>query len=141
MRKRRSEQRRHRGWQHGLSLLEVLIAFSILTLTLSVVLLGYQHGLRNVATSGQYQRALTLAENRLAEAQMQMPAPLGESSGSAPPFEWTLISEAWQPEGEFLSTAQQLYRLRVEVRWPSGAAQRKVALETLRLSAQALESP
>ena len=63
----------------GFSLLEVLVAFVILALTLSVVMRIFSGGLRNVALADGYSRAVLLAESRLAELSV---LPLeGEASG------------------------------------------------------------
>lgn len=121
--------------QRGLTLLEVLIAFSILAMVLGVVLLGYSHGLRSADHSRDYQRALSIAENRLAEALRESPLQTHTRQGESPPYRWAVIAEPWEAEGEFLQIPQQLYKLRVEVAWGEARQIRHVALESLRLAA------
>ena len=67
--------------QRGLSLIEVLVAFVVLALTLGVILQIFSGGLRNARLSDAYTRALLLAETRLeAEGSEQALVP-GETAG------------------------------------------------------------
>ncbi len=52
--------------QHGFSLLEVLVAFAILSLSLGVLLAIFGKGMDLVGTSDKYTRAVLLAESTLA---------------------------------------------------------------------------
>ena len=54
--------------QSGFSLLEVLVAFSILALALGVLLQSFSTGMRGVTQSGLYSRATLLAESIFARA-------------------------------------------------------------------------
>ena len=51
--------------ERGFSLLEVVVAFSILALSLGVLLQIFQGGLRGVAISRDYTKAVMLAEDKL----------------------------------------------------------------------------
>ena len=55
------------GRQAGFSLLEVLVAFAILALSLGVLLQIFSRAMSTTAVSGSYSRAAAMAEARLAE--------------------------------------------------------------------------
>ena len=78
----------------GFSLIEVLVAFVILALTLSVIMRIFSGGLRNVALAEDYSRAALLAESRLAELSVQ---PLeGEAGGEFDgKYRWRSTVRPW----------------------------------------------
>ncbi len=118
--------------QHGYSLLEVLVAFTILALAVGTILSLFATGLRNTTVAADYARALTLAESQLAAMQGRDASRLdvGVSEGVEEGFGWyTRIS----PYQEFASGGIRsgLYRIDVRVEWGEGGEQRSVNLSTL----------
>jgi general secretion pathway protein I len=122
--------------QSGYTLIEVLVAFMILTLALTVLLRIFSGGLRNVSVSSDYATATLIAESRLAAAGIDIPLRPGETSGTeGERFEWTVSVQDYQPWPGYRSAARGLdaYRVTVTVEWPNGDKTRSVDLSTVRL--------
>lgn len=123
----------------GFSLIEVLVAFVILSLALAVMMRIFGGGLNNVALAEGYSRAVLLAQSRLAEVAVR-PQP-GEQQGQWDDgYQWQTRVEPYVSEAEAAGqpVAPQPFRLlRIEVRvsWTEpGRDAREVVLQTLRLA-------
>jgi general secretion pathway protein I len=116
----------------GFSLLEVLVAFVVLAMTLSVLLGIFSRGLRSATLSGDYQRATTVAETRLTELMVLQDLRDGTREGSDPPYRWrsTVRVPEWAAEG---ATRHPLrpYEVTVDVSWDEAGKTRTVSLSTL----------
>ena len=122
--------------QSGYTLIEVLVAFMILALALTVLMRIFSGGLRNVSVSSDYAIATLIAESRLAAAGIDVPLRPGETSGTeGERFEWTVSVQDYQPWPGYLSAAKGVdaYRVTVTVEWPHGDNTRSVGLSTVRL--------
>ena len=123
----------------GFSLLEVLVAFVILALTLSVTMRIFSGGLRNAALADDYSRALLLAQSRLAELSVQPLA--GEASGEFDgKYRWhstihPRIDEASAAGIGAPLLPVSLMEIEVRVAWgEEGGKSREIALHTLQLA-------
>lgn len=129
--------------QRGLTLIEVLVAFVVLALTLGVILQIFAGGLRNARLSDAYTRALLLAESRLeAVGREQLLVP-GETRGQlGEDLRWLVQIEPWVgtatdplapgPSGG-PQPARLLYAVRVQVAWQAQGRERSLRLTSLRL--------
>ncbi len=120
----------------GFTLLEVLVAFSILTLSLGVLLTLFSTGLRNTAIAHDYSRAITLAESRLASIGVSEPLQPGESEGRFDDhYRWyaEITPHVGNYDHAIGDTAWQLYKVRVHVIWEGFDGERSVTLSTLRM--------
>lgn len=132
------------GWgkccrQCGFSLLEVLVAFSIMALLLTALLQVFAAGLRSAALGDQYTRATLLAESKFAALGVEIPLVEGEEQGASDgPYHWRLRLEPYwpleAPQAVDLSVRPVLAT--VEVYWEEGNRQRVISLTTLRLAPQ-----
>lgn len=132
----RFDRRQLGGRQTGYTLIEVLVAFMILTLALTVLLRIFSGGLRNVSVSSDYATATLIAESRLAAAGIDIPLTPGETSGTeGERFEWTVNVQDYLPWPGYRSAARGVdaYRVTVTVEWPNGNNTRSVGLSTVRL--------
>ena len=120
----------------GFTLLELLVAFVILALSLGVLLGIFSAGLRNTGMAADYTRAVALAESRLAELGVTSPLAPGSTEGiHGERFRWRSEVVELDPAAgaEGFDTAR-LYRAEVEVSWDSLLGLRTVSLATLRIA-------
>jgi len=132
----RFDRRQFAVRQSGYTLIEVLVAFMILALALTVLLRIFSGGLRNVSVSSDYAIATLIAESQLAAAGIDIPLRPGETSGTeGERFEWTVNVQDYQPWPGYRSAAKGLdaYSVTVTVEWPHGDNTRSVGLSTVRL--------
>lgn len=122
--------------QRGFSLLEVLVAFAILSVSLGALLQVFATGLRNAGMADDYTRATLYAESILAAIGREAPLSAGAREGSInDQFSWRgTVSEYTDGLPDPERTQIRAYRVSVEVFWPGLAQTRSVTLETLRLA-------
>jgi general secretion pathway protein I len=115
----------------GFSLLEVLVAFAILALTLGVLMNIFSGGLRNLGDGQQYARATLDAQSKLSEIGVTQPLSPGETSGEfGDGFSWVArVTPIAQSPG----SNQALYQVDLTVKWGDGPTQRAVSLHTLKI--------
>lgn len=141
--------RTHRT-RRGFSLLEVLVAFVILSLILGVSMRIFSGGLRNARNVDEYQQAMLLAQSRLATVGIELPLKAGESFGEYESgHRWFVrIRPYWEPQmqifGQTTQTGQpvplmpvSLLLVEVEVQWGDAEKPRLATLATLRLASGA----
>lgn len=131
-----------RARQAGFSLLEVLVAFAILALTMGVLMQIFSRALSTTAVSGSFARAAELAEATLAQAGVAIPLEEGDSAGEADGgFSWALRIQRIDVGDLFPDQPPPVtpYRVTATAYWEDGGAERHVSLATLRLG-DALET-
>lgn len=127
--------------EQGFSLLEVLVAFMVLALTLTIIMQIFSGGLRNIGRSDDYTRAVLLAESKLTELAASSLEPK-ELSGAAENFRWAgAISVAGEealgaPPPVEVNNPVDLYKIQVNVSWGEAEKARQITLNTLRLGAK-----
>ena len=135
--------RRHKGF----SLLEILVAFAIMAVALTIVLRIFGAGVNTAVISEEYNLAVQIAESILARTGVETPLQAGESAGTeADKYAWlvriTPVAEPpaagrrFQPRQD-QSPAQpsrKLMKVSVRVSWGDAAErQRSVQLDSLRM--------
>lgn len=120
----------------GMTLIEVLVAFVVLSLTMAVILQIFSGGMRNARMAESYSRAVFLAESRLAAAGVEHPLAAGEYSGqSGPELRWqvlvTPVDDGGASDRQMMPA--RLYQVRTRVGWGDDGGERQVELVSLRL--------
>ncbi len=123
-------------FQQGFSLLEILIAFSILAFSLGILLNIFSGGLRRTLVSEEYQEAVTIAQSILAQVGIEEELQEGEKQGEVQEkYQWTQSIQTFGDEGLDPETMHITpYQVTVTVEWQAGTNNRRVELITLRLS-------
>lgn len=129
--------------QSGFSLLEVLVAFSILALSMGVLMQIFSTGLRSTELSRDYALATSLSQSVLARAGADIPLQEGVQQGThADKFRWTLSMRPMDESvqlGAGAATKQvtgvKLMEVTVRVEWGGshGAAARFISFDTVRV--------
>ncbi len=130
--------------QQGFSLLEILVAFSILALSLGIILKIFSAGLQTASLAENYTLAIEIAESLLAETGEEEKLALGESSGQKNEyFNWTVQTTAMEldispqlPQ----PLAEQIVQVKVIVSWGDENNPRSINLTTLKLMPLPYES-
>jgi general secretion pathway protein I len=122
----------------GFTLLEVLIAFVILALSLGAVYQAFGIGARNARAAEAYTVAVLLAESQLAAAGIEQPLSAGHTQGNFGRFRWQQVVSLAGPSADGntgIVRVAQLYDVVVTVTWgdETGAKARTVTLRTRRL--------
>ncbi len=144
---RNNPARLMRPRQRGFTLLEVLVAFVIAALALSVMFKAASGGLFGVVTAGKYEEAISRAKSHMAAIGRDKPITAGDSEGDdGSDFHWRLHIEqitVLQPSEALLRTIPlpttrepALYAVESEVSWSEGGKTRRVLLRTKRIDSQ-----
>ena len=134
MRTRVPEQARRGGRaQGGFTLLEVLIAFAILSIAVVAVIQGFAQGLRLLKVAGDHQQAVLLADQKTRE----MVTPVeGRDQGTEGNFDWErIVTVVPAPDlTRTQATAKwHVYQIDVKVTWGD---KRGVEIVSMRTSAE-----
>jgi general secretion pathway protein I len=126
--------------QQGFSLLEILIAFSILGLSLGILLRIFSGGLNTAALAEEYTAAVEIGETMMAKTGAEIPLRNHESSGTVDDkYNWLLRIRPYtlrDGEGELKIPQSELFQINVTVDWGGGNPDednRQIQLSTLKL--------
>jgi len=130
------ESGRNRTSEAGISLLEILIAVSILAMTFTAIFSGMSAALRAASRLDQYRLVVDYAANKLNEASLDPNLePGSEVSGvSASGLRWRAQTQVIDTRpGLGPDRPLELVKIVVEVFWKGSAGPQSYRLETLKL--------
>lgn len=130
--------------QTGFSLLEILVAFSILAIALGILLNIFSSGVETAAVAEEYASAVQIAETLMARTGVESSLQSGQTAGiENDKYSWQVTVAPYEPTLEDFDTktlSAALFMVTVNVSWDGGASggnhQREVELTTLKLSAK-----
>lgn len=126
----RSSRQSANGKSAGFSLLEMVVAMSILALALVALYQAASGATRNVRTDERYAYAVELARSLLADNAM---VPLSGANGqgeTAAGFQWRVATRPLELQRTPLPMGS-LHRIEVGVSWVDGRKQREVVLHSV----------
>src|SRR5262245_31052103 len=114
----------------GFTLIEVLVALTILSLSLAIIFAGFSDGLRGRRTADDYQCATALAESKLNCMGTETTLQEGQTEGRFNErFRWEAVVSPYHEEGR---SAENKYEtpmvVTVTVSWPDKHEERSVSL-------------
>lgn len=134
--------RRHLGF----TLLEILVAFTLMALIIAVLLRVFSGGLQGIALAEDYARATSVAESALARVGADIELKAGTASGEVDErYRWNLELRPYQPPPDppppgSSGTPQTpftlpvvMWEVVVQVAWSEYGKDRSVQLSTLRV--------
>lgn len=130
------ERRPGRSRSRGFTLLEMLVAFTILVMAFSVVLRVFASGARGSARAERHTEAVVQARGLLERYSAERPLrPLEDRGRLDSGADWSVAVETAEPPADGLAAEPSLvlYRLTATVTWQEpGQAPRQVSLQTQR---------
>jgi len=127
---------RHKGF----SLLEILVAFAIMAVALTIVLRIFGSGVNNAVISEEYTLAVQIAESLMARTGVETPLQIGEATGTeADKYDWQVtvrpVAQTGATDSGQAQNAEtlQLLSVKIKVSWGEEEdRQRSIELNSLK---------
>ena len=122
--------------QYGFTILETLVAFSIFSISLAVLLQIYSKGTQAANLGDQYAMATLIAQSKLASIVHTENADIGEYSGEENnAYAWRISIEPYDEDYPELESTQGLAKRKVEVEvsWGNTTKTRSIKLTSMKL--------
>ena len=121
----------------GFTLMEVVVAMAILGVGLTVIIELFSGGLRLVRTSGEYTKAVNYARLKMEEVTIKPTVAEGSEEGEFDgTYRWQVDVKRVDLLPERIETdykpSVELFQVKVQVLWKSGAKERSAVFETYR---------
>jgi len=127
-----------RADSRGFTLLEILVALSVMGIALTMVVQLFSGSLRMASLSQSYNQAAQLAERKMAEVMASEEPPDEKGSTETGNFNesytWEVVStpyEELKPEDE-RGFPLELYRMEVKVTWKQAGKERRIILTSIK---------
>ncbi|OGT32387.1 MAG: hypothetical protein A2W28_06545 [Gammaproteobacteria bacterium RBG_16_51_14] len=121
--------------ERGFTLLEVLVAFSIFTVSVGILMQIFSKGTHAAMLGDEYTQAIIIAQSRLATVAIEGDGPdVGEYSGAENDYRWTTTIRPYDTAAD-LETNYRIAEREIEVvvNWTRRGKSHSVKLNTLKL--------
>lgn len=121
----------------GFSLLEILVAFAVLSVSLTAILAIYSSAFQSSSTAERYAVATQLVESKLKEVSVTSALQEGvEGSAPTEQYVWRATSRALDWQGPSGSGEHPLkpYEITVSAFWAEAGSEQAVSISTVRLT-------
>lgn len=127
-------------------MLEILIAFSIMALSLSIMLNIFSGGINTATTAEDYTLAMQIAESLMAKTGSEIPLSEHQSSGEEDnKYRWSLAISPYSLSADLVDPVNvqaRLFKVEALVSWGDGDSDdREVRLTTLKLAGKSRVEP
>lgn len=127
----------------GFTLIEVLVALTVLSLALGIIFAGLSASLRGRRTAVDYQQAALLAESKLNSIGVETNLEEGHTAGRFDDrFRWQALVTAYIEEGrnQANESPKRPVIVTVTVVWGDPSDERSISLSTLRLAGRPIRN-
>jgi len=124
--------------QAGFSLLEVIVAFSILAISLTILLNIFSSGVRTAGVAEEYIIATQIAESLMAKTGIESPLTMGKSSGVvADKYRWLIKTIPAPDTIEQKEIIFGLLQVQITIQWGEVESNsRQIELSTFKMAAK-----
>lgn len=125
--------------ERGFSLLEIVVAFTLMALSLAVLMQAFGGGVHLLGNAERLAQAASLAQSQLARVGTEVPLAEGEYQGEwSPDYRWQIkVAPLSLPPPLAQHPRWQLFQIEVAVNWVEASRQRGYRLTTLRVGTKA----
>ena len=124
--------------ERGFTLIEVLVALTILSVSLGVLITMISRGLETSRRSQSIAGASGLAQSLLAQAGLSMPLRLGNTTGvTRDGYSWQIHAEPFVLPGNASAAPLAAAKISMTVAWRDGDDSQSLEVSTLRLMPKA----
>ena len=118
----------------GFALIEILVAVSVLAISLVVIFQLFSGGLKSRQLSEQYARGVFHAREKMAEILLIPELSEGETQGEfEDAYEWqAVITRVVSEEGEAKNLPVNLLNIRMRINWREGEKKKSFVIDTLK---------
>ena len=118
----------------GFALIEILVAVSVLAISLVVIFQLFSGGLKSRQLSEQYARGVFHAREKMAEMLLTPDLSEGEIQGEfEDAYEWqAVITRVVSEEGEAKNLPVNLLNIRMRINWREGEKKKSFVIDTLK---------
>ena len=124
---------------HGFTLLETLVAMSILAISLGVIYQIFGTSLRNIQYTNDYSHAQMLAASKLSEIGKGIPVKVGVFEGNFDKkYSWIMDVSKFSSDSGLSQELIQTYKVNFKIFWGTSRGEQSIQLHTYRLSSDSL---
>jgi len=119
----------------GFTLIEMVIAFAILGMTLTVLYGSFENAMLRTRHDARLSEGTMLAQSLLSRAGSEWPLIDGTHDGKTNGYSYTLIEQTAVPAEDEPPYTIPTVRIIASVNWAEGGTRRSISLSTFKLSA------